>query len=80
MSLSHKDRVILLITGERIHKWMSLSTNKRIRYTVHDWTGSSRGETLKLLVHQGTRLLAHKMDEFITKFISPQVNEFEMNE
>ena len=46
--------------------------NERIRYTVHDWTGSSCKKTLKLLVH--------KVGEFIMKFISPQMNKFKMNE
>ena len=38
--------------------------NERIRYNK---------------VHKGTRLLVHKVDEFIIKFLSPQMNEFEMN-
>jgi len=42
----------------------------------HKWTNSSHEE---IKIHKGTSLLAHKVDEFIIKFISPQMDEFEMD-
>ena len=47
-----------------------------MRVKVHKWTNSSHEE---IKIHKGTSLLAHKVDEFIIKFISPQMDEFEMD-
>lgn len=35
---------------------------------------------MKKLIQKGTSLLAHKVDESIVKFISPQVGEFGIDE
>ena len=51
-----------------------------MRVKVHKWTNSSHEE---IKIHKGTSLLAHKVDEFIIKFIikfiSPQMDKFEMD-